>query len=211
MKKNLILTDFKPVVISEKVNQSQLNQYTKYLYWLSSAASAGQLAYAGNDDDDFSENLERVSAIVDKYAVRHENINQREILAFEDVSDFVTTQMDNFGYEDYPVPEYFKNIREEQFGPKIGHRMEWFKKNTKKVFDEFYKEKNAPEHLVHVSCSGYASPSVAQQAAIERGWSDTGVTHSYHMGCYGAFPGIRIASGVVQNTDNCGRVDIVHT
>ena len=211
MKKNLILTDFKPVVISKKINQAKLNQYTKYLYWLSSVASVEQLAYAADNDYDVAETLELVSSTVDKYAVRQENIHQREILAFEDVSEFINTQMENTSYEDFPIPEYFRNIKEEQFGPKIGHRMEWFKKNTKKVFDEFYKGKNAPEHLVHVSCSGYASPSVAQQAAIQRGWSETGVTHSYHMGCYGAFPGIRIASGVVQNTDNCGRVDIVHT
>src|SRR2546423_504763 len=211
MKKNLILTDFKPVVISKKINQKQLNEYTKYLYWLSSVASVEQLAYAGGNEDDFEENLELVSSTVDKYAVRYENINQREILVFEDVANFIARHMKDVPFEEFPTPEYFANIMEEKFGPKIGIRMEWFKKNTKKVFDEFYKDKKAPEHVVHVSCSGYSSPSVAQQSVIQRGWNETGVTHSYHMGCYGAFPGIRIASGIVQNTDHCGRVDIVHT
>ena len=211
MKKSLILTDFKPIIISKKLNQEQLNQYTKYLYWLSSVASVEQLSYAGDYEDDFKENLALVSSTVDKYAVRYEKINRREILVFEDVATFITKHMKDTAFEEFPVPEYFANIREENFGPKIGDRMEWFKINTKKVFDEFYNDKKAPENVVHVSCSGYSSPSVAQQSVTERGWNETGVTHSYHMGCYGAFPGIRIASGIVQNTDNCGRVDIVHT
>ncbi len=62
MKKSLILTDFKPIIISKKLNQEQLNQYTKYLYWLSSVASVEQLSYAGDYEDDFKENLALVSS-----------------------------------------------------------------------------------------------------------------------------------------------------
>jgi hypothetical protein len=47
--------------------------------------------------------------------------------------------------------------------------------------------------LIHVSCSGYAAPSPAQRLLAEKRWHSTAVTHSYHMGCYGAFPAIRTA------------------
>ncbi|HUL68575.1 MAG TPA: 3-oxoacyl-[acyl-carrier-protein] synthase III C-terminal domain-containing protein, partial [Burkholderiaceae bacterium] len=47
-------------------------------------------------------------------------------------------------------------------------------------------------------------------------WFDTTVTHSYHMGCYGAFPAIRMAHGFLSSshfgvTPRKQRVDIVHT
>ena len=52
-----------------------------------------------------------------------------------------------------------------------------------------------PDDIIHVSCSGYVSPSPVQSFLSRRGWLGVGVTHSYHMGCYGAFPAIRTAVG----------------
>ena len=90
--------------------------------------------------------------------------------------------------------------------------MEWFKNKMGFVFDQFYSKNNSkPENLIHVTCSGYSSPSVAQEAVIERNWSSVQVTHSYHMGCYGAFPAIRTASSLIAASLNNGRVDVVHT
>lgn len=66
----------------------------------------------------------------------------------------------------------------------------------------------APDDLLHVTCTGYVSPSGAQKLVARRGW-DTRVTHAYHMGCYAAFPALRIASGFVAT--GAQRVDIVHT
>jgi alkylresorcinol/alkylpyrone synthase len=80
------------------------------------------------------------------------------------------------------------------------------------VFDEFYANTaTRPENLIHVTCSGYSSPSVAQEAVIERKWETVQVTHSYHMGCYGAFPAIRTASSLISASLLNGRVDVVHT
>lgn len=79
-------------------------------------------------------------------------------------------------------------------------------------FDEFYsKNTSSPENLIHVTCSGYSSPSVAQEAVIERGWSTVQVTHSYHMGCYGAFPAIRTGRSLLCTSNDRGRVDVIHT
>jgi alkylresorcinol/alkylpyrone synthase len=42
------------------------------------------------------------------------------------------------------------------------------------VFDEFYANTaTRPENLIHVTCSGYSSPSVAQEAVIERKWGSS--------------------------------------
>ena len=71
----------------------------------------------------------------------------------------------------------------------------------------------APDDLIHVTCTGYISPSAAQILVGEKGWQQlTRVTHAYHMGCYAAFPAIRIASGFLSSaTDPAHRVDIAHT
>jgi hypothetical protein len=51
--------------------------------------------------------------------------------------------------------------------------MEWFKIRWVMFFDKFYSNVDAARNLVHVTCSGYSSPSVAQQAAISREWQTT--------------------------------------
>lgn len=94
---------------------------------------------------------------------------------------------------------------------------------------------DAPTDLIHVTCTGYVSPSGAQKLVASKGWSNqTHVTHAYQMGCYAAFPALRIAAGFVASPsclssrgadrtaetrgwtgstaiDQPRRVDIVHT
>jgi predicted naringenin-chalcone synthase len=55
-----------------------------------------------------------------------------------------------------------------------------------------------PSDLLHVTCTGYVSPSAAQALVARRGWGETTrVTHVYHMGCYAAFPALRLASALL--------------
>ncbi len=65
----------------------------------------------------------------------------------------------------------------------------------------------APDDLIHVTCTGYSSPSVAQVLVADRGWR-TRVTHAYQMGCYAAVPALRIAAGFAGI--GARRVDVVH-
>jgi predicted naringenin-chalcone synthase len=67
-----------------------------------------------------------------------------------------------------------------------------------------------PDDLVHVTCTGYVSPSPAQRLVATRGWGErTRVTHAYHMGCYAALPALRLAGDMVGS--GRARVDVVHT
>jgi len=75
---------------------------------------------------------------------------------------------------------------------------------------EYSAEREAPDDLIHVTCTGYVSPSGAQKVVAARGWgARTRVTHAYHMGCYAALPAVRIAAGFTAS--GARRVDIVHT
>lgn len=87
----------------------------------------------------------------------------------------------------------------------------FFSKRADLVFGKLYEnQKSGPDHIVHVTCTGYVSPSPAQKLVESQGWSSsTEVTHAYHMGCYASVPAIRIAKGMV--ADGQQRVDIVHT
>lgn len=83
---------------------------------------------------------------------------------------------------------------------------------------EFAQEEQAPSELIHVTCTGYVSPSGAQRLVANKGWgAETHVTHAYHMGCYAAFPAILIAAGqlsapaALRPANSQRRVDIVHT
>jgi len=149
---------------------------------------------------------------VDKYSVSSENINNRQLLIFEEVENFIENEMDVTLPSNYHFPPSFEVKSGNFFGPKIEVRMEWFKRKMGYVFDQFYSNVTTrPENLIHVTCSGYASPSIAQEAVIERKWGTVQVTHSYHMGCYGAFPAIRTASSLICSSPINGRADVVHT
>ena len=85
-----------------------------------------------------------------------------------------------------------------------------YAEDVERYFASTYAEEPvAPDDLVHVTCTGYASPSAAQKLVARRGWLTTRVTHAYHMGCYAALPALRIARGFVATGSQ--RVDIAHT
>ncbi|NVB77660.1 MAG: naringenin-chalcone synthase [Kofleriaceae bacterium] len=83
------------------------------------------------------------------------------------------------------------------------------------VVDEYFAraysaDEAAPDDLIHVTCTGYLSPSAAQKTVAKLGWgSATRVTHAYQMGCYASLPAVRIGAGFAAL--GARRVDIVHT
>lgn len=96
-------------------------------------------------------------------------------------------------------------------GENLTARSRLFAQNADALFALYYPEHSSPpDHLIHVSCTGYQSPSGAQKIVSQRQWGKkTTVTHSYHMGCYGAFPAIRMGSGLCKAETEYA--DIVHT
>jgi predicted naringenin-chalcone synthase len=105
-------------------------------------------------------------------------------------------------------------LAEHPHGRGIGARSALFDAAVAGYFELEYEGEPAPADLVHVTCTGYISPSGAQRLVARRGWgATTRVTHAYHMGCYAAFPALRIAAGHLGSPPPAGnpRVDIVHT
>lgn len=211
--KNIILSNFHPILVGNLISQSKLNQYSKFLYHHFQNHPIESLA--GIDDQEIeieTVGFDFVSEHVDKYAIPSENINKRQCLIFEEVENFIENEMEHTEPSKYHFPIDFEVKGGNFFGPKIEVRMEWFSRKMRYVFDKFYTDTpHQPENLIHVTCSGYSSPSLAQEAVIKRKWETVTVTHSYHMGCYGAFPAIRTGSSLLTASKIDGRVDIIHT
>ena len=118
----------------------------------------------------------------------------------------------DFLHQDWEKMELYR-LTEEPSGKNLGARMDIFQTEVEKVFDQYYPEEaTPPDDLIHVSCTGYVSPSGAQKIVSKRDWGAfTTVTHAYHMGCYGSIPAIRMGAGFLSHMSEKKRVDIVHT
>lgn len=98
-------------------------------------------------------------------------------------------------------------------GENLSIRSQHFGNYVDTVFEQYYPEGSSPpDDLVHVSCTGYVSPSGAQKLASKRTWGHhVTITHAYHMGCYASIPAIRMASGFLALDSAKHTADIVHT
>jgi predicted naringenin-chalcone synthase len=86
----------------------------------------------------------------------------------------------------------------------LEQRMGVFASVADEALQVFYRNRSLPPHLVHVTCTGYLSPSAAQKI-VGVSAADAVVTHAYHMGCYAAVPALRLAMG------HGDTADVVHT
>jgi hypothetical protein len=101
-------------------------------------------------------------------------------------------QFDDFTHEDWDEMRIFK-LNENYKGLGLKEKSKLFEQETSKIFESFYPNaESLPSYLIHVSCTGYASPSAAQKIVSKHFRRETHVTHAYHMGCYAALPSIRM-------------------
>ncbi len=96
-------------------------------------------------------------------------------------------------------------------GSNFTERTEFYEKYVlQRIFQLYEDERLPPEHLIHVTCTGYVAPSPVQVLISEKKWEkQCGVTHAYHMGCYASLPTLRIADGL--RSAGLKRIDIVHS
>ncbi len=92
-------------------------------------------------------------------------------------------------------------LHEDPKGAGMLARSQAFERIADSALDRLYPEtEEPPSDLFHVTCTGYVSPSPAQKLVARRGWGgSTRITHAYHMGCYAAFPALRLACGAQTN------------
>ncbi len=127
-----------------------------------------------------------------------------------DKIQFRGLEMQDSHHEKWEEMEIY-NLKSSSRGNSLKDRMIFFERCVESVFERFYPEtEELPDHLIHVTCTGYVSPSGAQKLVSKRQTpgKQTDVSHAYHMGCYASIPAVRMARGFAEYQS---KIDIVHT
>jgi alkylresorcinol/alkylpyrone synthase len=202
----VVLADFERIGVTTPRDQDELKTIQGHFMTLAQCAARG--VSSERERDHIAKSMQERMA---RYGASSDHIARRQVSVL--TSRFVTPDPNN---EYAPIRRY-GNLRNGT-GEPLNERMSLFEEVAYGVFERVYEDPNAipPDDVIHVSCSGYLSPSPVQSFLSRRGWLGVGVTHSYHMGCYGAFPAIRTALGLVGASHVSlpkpkRRVDLVHT
>jgi predicted naringenin-chalcone synthase len=196
---NLVLCDFKVVRPLFEGTQSH------GVDWIA-AIHAQAEKQVRKDEKNFE--IDEFQALMKKMILRFgcgpERIRKRGY-ELEDFNHFEWDKMRVFRIDDAP------------HGLGMDERLKVFSEGSRRVFEELYESvETAPSDVIHVTCTGYLSPSGAQEMVEQKEWhKQTKVTHAYHMGCYAAMPAVRMAVGFLSShcavKSTIPRVDIVHT
>jgi len=93
-------------------------------------------------------------------------------------------------------------------------RMQVYGQITDKIMDDLFTGGTQAEEMIHVTCTGYVSPTPVQKMLQRRNLHHVRTLNAYHMGCYAAFPAFRMASSALLNERTVSKttqVDVVHT
>jgi predicted naringenin-chalcone synthase len=193
----------KPVIV--KGFAAELPRYCRPQHeafeWLA-AAHARAAVTESRREDTLAKWEKRAAQLVHRYSCSDEHIGWRR----SDIEDFMHT--------DWQRMRIF-NLHENPRGRGLNVRNTFFAETANRAVESlFAADRDAPSDLLHVSCTGYVSPSAIQRLIDMKGWHGrTQATHVYHMGCYAALPALRIAAGLLSrsNGNACPRADIIHT
>lgn len=205
--RGVVLTDFRPVHLTEPVSQEKLREIAiRFAEFVAraDAARAGTVPTA--------ESIQGLRAAWEKYCVSPKHIAHRRVSVLPDVE--AAKEPDDIDFAAIPFSRTFLDRRG---GADIGERLAIFRAHARAAFDRMYPDDEpAPDEVIHVSTTGYLLPSPVHELVSRKGWPRTTVSHCYHQGCYGAFPAVRMAAGSLAAarggmTRKHGRVDIAHT
>jgi predicted naringenin-chalcone synthase len=195
MKNNPLLYDFR--VQLPRYHCSQEEGFR----WLAAAHARAQ-ALAAPAETDESLWQARMEKLVRRFGCSTRHIGQRH------------SELRDFLHHNWEEMEIF-NLSESAEGRGLNRRNQFYAEAVNRVVEKFYPEEEpAPADLLHITCTGYASPSAIQRLIDHRHWNQqTRATQIYHMGCYAAVPALRVAAGLLLTPQNpgSGRADLIHT
>jgi predicted naringenin-chalcone synthase len=208
---NPVLVDFAPVMAADPVSQR---------FALDVSVHGMARSYCTLHDITTRQGKQQVLADMqrkfEQYAVPPAVISRRQLVFFPRPEDIHI--MDGDMTFAGPEHEYLRIFTspEDTSGVNLKTRHQYYGKIVGDCLGEMYRDRSAPDDLIHVTSTGYLAPSPVERLVVEKRWFSTSVSHGYHMDCYGAFPAIRMAHGFLASGRNGttpakDRVDIVHT
>lgn len=190
-----ILSDFRSLDVGPFRDQTACTHIIQH------SLQRAQVAMVGAEGDEAVTIQKKVEADMERYAIRDPIIGGRQWVNFTPDGDALRT---------HPDPSAAPT------GLNLAGRMDIYKENACRIVEEAWSEEEAvPTDIIHVSCSGYEAPNPVERMLAAHGNTSTQVTNCYHMGCYAAFPAVRMATGFVASGGTVGRhngrVDVLHT
>lgn len=187
------LSDFQSVLPEFRMDQADITHWLIDIHQRSEELSSAEPAFE----------KELMAKLFQRIGVKPEQIGSR----YTECSDILRPSS--------AKAHVYQLSEEAPSGVDIQQRALFFAEKAQEVFAKFYnlsKKVSRPDHIIHVTCTGYISPSAAQLVVGLQDWGkDTAVTHAYHMGCYASLPAIRLASALVfAAQDNHFTVDVAH-
>lgn len=209
---NPVLVDFNPQQVSKAVSQRFALEISAF-----GLARGYCKAHGIESKEGKRQALANMRSKFDKYAVSSDQIRQRQLVFFPNLTDIRISDGEVTLAE--PKHEYLRLFSgpEDTRGADLKTRHLSYGKIVGDCVADMYSDAMAgPDELIHVTSSGYLAPSPVERMVAHKEWFDTTVTHCYHKHCYGAFPAIKMAHGFLSSsltgaTAPKHRVDIVHT
>jgi predicted naringenin-chalcone synthase len=168
----------------------------RILDWLAAAHVEAEATILGLDAGSRARFATRFANLIDRVACGPDRVARRG----QSIAEMDALRWDGDG---------IYALREHPHGRGTAARTRMFAEVVDAYFARAYaSDVEPPDDLVHVTCTGYVSPSGAQKLVAARRWP-TRVTNACHMGCYAAMPALRIATGFLATGSR--RVDLVHT
>lgn len=195
----IYLNNFQVIKPPHKMNQQHLTDWISQCHVL---AEKNRIENSKNENVDEALDLDMIKKLFQRYAVKENLISNRY---FEN-EDVLSHEFDKM--------KLYNVLKSEAYGSDIYDRTQFFSEKSEKVINQFYENPiYKPDHIIHVTCTGYISPSAPQKLVADEKWQKaTEITHAYHMGCYAALPAIRMANSLVKSSDSTDfTTDIVHT
>lgn len=180
-----VLTDFRPLHASPAIPQSRLLAVTAQLY-------AAARCIKERADDPVS-----IAAIEadEQQRMSHFGVSP-EIIATRAIATVPESWLGE-GRIDLAATALSAAFASDPQGAPLETRLAEYDRIVQAVAERAYPiDEPSPDEIVHVTTTGYLLPSPVERFVARRRWA-TGVTHAYHMGCYGAIPGVRIAEGLL--------------
>ena len=212
----MFLTDFTPVKVGEALPQEKT---VDALSWAITKSYCVRNSIT--DDQEANEILARNREIARRYCVSTKHIKQRHGVVSIGPNDVLPeTIRENGENQRFKCnDQLYQKLRDDDTQPdglSIKERMQLFDSIVSGCVDTMYEgETEAPDEMVHVTCSGYVAPNPVERLVSRNGWKTT-VTNCYHKGCYAFIPGLRIAAGSHAAAASGlsapkNRVDVLHT
>lgn len=207
--KTITLTDVRRFHDDKIIKQADLNEYIAWLMATASCARERTTSEAAA-----RKIFDEIMLRMDRFGIKDQHIHGRVMMELPSAL-WENREID----PQAPFPHCLSNLGTDPKGRTIVDRMKLYAGQLDAFLNQAYPRGSSeapPDDIVHVTCTGYQAPSVVERMVSTRRWTQTTVTNCYHMGCYAAFPGVRIATGILSAAGSTlglpkRRVDVLHT